>query len=698
MALRARPLAVSITAILALAFAVSVARLALQRHAVEKAAWEECHGQAQAAAGEVQKLLGDLEGRVHTLAEGLSAGRVRVGDLPAVLESSLTQAPACASRMGVMFAPFAADPAHRLRAPSAARQEGAIQVDAGLGPEDYTGLPWFQQDLRQPNWNDPHAALGTGDLLVDYSEPFRLPGASSPSGVVRVEVTMKDIQKLVGALAPGSSGYGFLLSDKGVYLADPVDEHVRNRRTFESVARELGDQGRLAIARAALGHRADFRESVSSMTDLKTWIFLEPVPAARWSLGTVIIKDELVLEPHDLNRTLAKVVTLGLACGLSALFLLCGPRPLDGRRLWILSTAGSVAVAAAIGTLWYFACTIHDRSRTQEVQVMSLASRDAFLRRYSNLGAGFKEVSSTFVPTGIFIQQLELSGDNRMRISGQVWERLPKDFPVEARGVVFPEAVTCEMGAGFIKKDANGLTLVQPFRGVFPMQTDSTVTYPFDRSSVRLRIWPKLFYGNTVLVPDLEAYTLLVPASLPGIDKGLGLSGWRLNQSRFSFIIQAYNTNFGISDYTGQQDSPELAYAFSLKRNFINPFIATFLPILVVAGLMFTLLMTSTRSRDSIALTGYNTFNILRAVISLFFPVVIAQINLRNHILTEGLLYVEYYYFVIYLMVLLVAVNALAVAYWDHPGLQEGENRIAKVLFWPFLTLSFYGISVLYLL
>jgi hypothetical protein len=200
-----------------------------------------------------------------------------------------------------------------------------------------------------------------------------------------------------------------------------------------------------------------------------------------------------------------------------------------------------------------------------------------------------------------------------------------------------------------------------------------------------------------ILAPDLEAYDLLVPVSLPGLDRGLELSGWKLGESHFSFLDEGYNTNFGIADYIGQQDSPELAYAVTLRRNFTNPFIATFLPLLVVAGLLFALVVTTVRSKEQMSASGYSAMNLLRSVITLFFPVVVAQINLRNHILTEGFLYVEYYYFVIYFLILLSALNALAVLYWDQPVLQRGDNRITKLCFWPLLTGSFFAISALYL-
>jgi hypothetical protein len=48
----------------------------------------------------------------------------------------------------------------------------------------------------------------------------------------------------------------------------------------------------------------------------------------------------------------------------------------------------------------------------------------------------------------------------------------------------------------------------------------------------------------------------------------------------------------------------ELAYTFTLKRNFTNPFTATLLPLLVVAGLLFTLVAITGRSREQMAASG----------------------------------------------------------------------------------------------
>jgi hypothetical protein len=675
----------------------SITRLTLERRALEADLRAGCRRQAQDAARSVQAVLTSMQDLVHGIKVELEDGRLKPRSLDARLEQALAKAPGSASRVGVLFQPFAADPGRRLSGPYVERGEGRLRRFGYEGAGDYTRLPWYQFDLGQACWNEPHRDPGSGDLLVDYSEPVQLPGAASPSGVVRVEVTMKAIQELVGHLAPGSSGYGFLLSAKGVYLADPLDARVRNGVTFAAAARDMNEAGRLSLVPVVAAHRAGFAQSISAVSGQESWIFLEPVPAAGWSLGTMIIKDELNLAPANLKHNLVRLVTLAVGAGLVALYLLLRLWNPDGRKLWAFSAGGSLVIAGGIACLWHFAYTLHQAPRAHEVEVMSRASRNAFLKRIATQGQGFNVVSAAFIPTGVFIQQLELSGDSQMKVSGQVWQKFPKGLAAGERGVSFPEAVSSDISAGYAKQEGDTLVQVYPFRAVFRMENNTTVNYPFDKSSIRIRIWPRLLYSNTVLVPDLEAYKVLVPVTLPGIDQGLTLAGWQLGQSHFAFLLQSYNMNLGINSFTGQEDDPEMVYTFTLKRNFINPFIATFLPILVVVCLLFAVLVTTCRTRERAAATGYNVMNVLRTITSLFFPVVISQINLRNHILVEGLLYVEYYYFIIYLLILLVAGDALALAFWDSPLLQRDENRIAKLLFWPCTAASFYAVSILYL-
>ncbi len=676
---------------------LSLSLLRFQRNDRETkaAALDACRTQARAAAQEIQEDLVPMREQVSALSRDLATGALDPRDLRARLRKALAAVPRSATRMGVLLR--RPGPAGSLRGPFVERGPGGIRAFEYAAAAD--DLAWARPggDSAQPAWGEPRRDPDTGDLWVHCSGPVRLPGVAGAAGIVRLEVSLKEIQKRVASLGPGTKGYGFLLSGKGTYLADPLDARVRNGETLEDVARRMGDAGRLHIAQAAAARRAGFAESVSSVTGQATWIFLEPVPAADWSLGFQILKAELDLSPPGLNRTLVALVSLALGTAATALFLALGLPTREGGRLWVFSAGVAILLASGTGLLWHFTYVDPKGPRTHEVPVMSEASRDDFLKAYARLGTGLREVQAEFVPTGIFIQQLETAGSGRMKVSGQVWQKFPKGASREGRGVTFPEGANCDVGPGIVKDEGDTEVHVYPFRGVFPMELGSIVDYPFDQSSVRLRVWPRLTFSNIVLTPDLEAYTLLIPSTLPGIDRGLGLAGWDLESSHFSFFNQRYNTNFGIQDYNGQQDSPELVYTLTLQRSFTSPFIATFLPILVVAGLLFTLVLTTTRLKERVAATGYNAVNILRSVISLFFPVVVSQINLRNNVLTEGLLLVEYHYFVIYCMILLVAVNSLVVAFGGDTFLLREDNRIVKLAFWPALAGAFYGISILYI-
>lgn len=689
-----RRLALATSILLAAALGLEIGRILVQVHQVEQAAKVACRRQAVDAAGAVQAQLTALEVRGRGLVQALEKGDLPVARIQDRMAQVLAGAPPSVSRMGVLFEP---GPVLRgPRGPYVERDGAALRrYDYAARDAAYHRHAWYADSLRQGGWSEPYPDPVTGEPRVNLGLPFRLPGSRQVSGLVRLELTLVEIQDMVGSLAPGRSGYGFLLSAKGVYLADPVHAHVRNRDTFAAAAQ--GDAGRLEIARAAAGHRPGFAVSRGGATGRRTWIFLEPVASSGWSLGEVILRDELVLEPPGFNRTLVVLVTLAALLGLDLLCLaLLRPGAGPGAR-WRLALGGSLVAAAATACLWHFAYVRPAAPRSREVEVMSEASREAFLDRYRDLGTGIRTVATTFVPTGLFIQQMDFAGDGQMRISGQVWQRLPEGFPPEARGVTFPEAVSCEFGSPFERRRGDRLVQVTPFKGLFRLQPGTVVTYPFDRGSVRLRIWTRLFYSNVVLVPDLASYTILAPVSRPGLDSGLALSGWDLVESHFSFLVAAYNTDFGISDYAGQQDSPELMFSFSMRRAFVNPFIATFLPLLVVAVLLFALVLTTTREREQMAQGGYSLMNLLRAVTALFFPVVLAQINLRNHVVTEGLLYVEYFYFVVYLLILLAALNALGVWLWDHPVLQRRNNEVAKLAYWPLATGAFYAISILYL-
>jgi hypothetical protein len=203
------------------------------------------------------------------------------------------------------------------------------------------------------------------------------------------------------------------------------------------------------------------------------------------------------------------------------------------------------------------------------------------------------------------------------------------------------------------------------------------------------------FDRNVVLVPNLIAYDHLDPASLPGIEKDFVLNSWSQTQSYFEFRRNSYNTNFGIENYVGKNNFPELYFNIGLKRNFIDPFVSNLSPVVVVLIMLLAIMVTISSDDDLIKLLGFNASTILASCSALFFVVLLSHVEMRSNLQATRLMYMEGFYFLTYVSILGVSVNSIVFT-WGLPVkiITHRDNLIPKLSFCPAIT----GCSFLMLL
>ena len=80
----------------------------------------------------------------------------------------------------------------------------------------------------------------------------------------------------------------------------------------------------------------------------------------------------------------------------------------------------------------------------------------------------------------------------------------------------------------------------------------------------------------------------------------------------------------------------------------------------------------------------------LSSCATLIFIVILAHIDLRGDFSSGGFFYLEYFYFVMYLMILLVALNATLFTW----GVKNFFSRHFKLLYWPVLLGSLWVITL----
>ena len=313
--------------------------------------------------------------------------------------------------------------------------------------------------------------------------------------------------------------------------------------------------------------------------------------------------------------------------------------------------------------------------------------------------------SAQTIKTGIFIQSLKFFNSTEVNLTGYIWQHYKEDHPDSIKpmpgdvGFILPDQVDTNFDPQVVYRKSNGndevigwyfeATLRQPF---------DYSTYPFDHKTVWVRMWAKGFSENIILVPDFDAYQSTGQKDIFGIEKEIVLANWERENTYFDYKLSSYDTDFGINDYIGQQGFPELHYNFVVKRKFGNAFIVYLLPLLLVAALLFAALLTVSDRDDLSRRFGFSVSGFIGAASALFFVVMIAHIQLREQFPGSGIVYIEYFYILMYALLVAATANTFLFSIKPKRGcglLLHDDNHLVKVAYWPVVLLCMIVITML---
>ncbi len=655
---------------------------------------------SQHALAETRELVVDIEQALAplplaatTLAEELGKTAFTAGDVERELKRILLAHPRVFGA-GVAFEPYAFDSDLRLYAPYLIRRHRSIQRLDVADHYDYTETQyrWYADALsEQPHWNELYHGEISQTWLVEYLAPVIRDGR--PIGLVFVNHALAALQKRIDLTDLGNDGYSFIVDTTGRLIDYPIDEEVLagTRLTdlpgFESPAMKN-------TVDAILSQSPGDAAYISDITNKASWIYFEPVPGTDWSVLTVFKQHSLL--PGD-AWSQRQVIHLLLSWSLFVLLFVVLYSTVFGKqnlyRYWYSVFVASAIMTSGIAALWYI--SLHeDHDAGQHITpVVSHSDLDGFKRSYTRESLLNRQDPPLYIPTGIFVQSIEFSSANNVVLTGYVWQHYHDGYHKDlSRGIVMPEAEALEIEEAYRRKE-QATELIGWYFRVTLRQNFDYGHYPLDRQSVWIRLWHQDFDRNVVLVPDLAAYDQLNPDWLPGMEKDFVISGWTLWQSFFNYHHNSYNTNFGIENYVGQNRFPELYFNIGLKRDFFDPFVSQLAPMVVVLLMLFAILVTSSRDQDRNTLLGFNTSGVLASSSALFFVVLLSHIDLRSTLAAKEIIYLENFYFVTYLALLVVTVNSVLFSWGIRLPVINGvsliqyrDNLIPKLLFWPMVT------------
>lgn len=374
------------------------------------------------------------------------------------------------------------------------------------------------------------------------------------------------------------------------------------------------------------------------------------------------------------------------------------------RSWWLLSASVSLVLLVILVMFW----SRMNHYDTEPRQMLNQAAADDYLGRNEKRRRARSAIASaplTRIPTGIFVQSLKFFSSTEVNLSGYIWQRYTDGVNEQFKprpgsgevGFVLPEQVDSgsDLDTHEVYRIRDGAeevigwyfeaTLRQPF---------DYFLYPFDHKTVWVRMWPRDFAANVVLTPDFSAYGELGAKKIFGMENQIVLGTWEREKTYFDFQLTCYDTNFGIRHFTGQHDFPELYYNIVIKRRSANAFIVYLLPLFLVAALLYSALLTVTGSTEQAERHGFNTSGVLATCAALVFVVLLAHIQLREQFAGSTGVYMEYFYFLMYAVLVAAVVNTYlfsARLSASHGGMRGvihyRDNLIPKVAFWPVLLL-----------
>ncbi len=271
-----------------------------------------------ATASRVETIFRSTESIPGYMAAMLEHQDAGLAALPGMISNAVSANPVvygCA----IAFEPGHADPGRLYYAPYVCRKAAGLEM-LWLGGTNYHYFDWdwyqIPRELQKPVWSEPYYDESGGrQLMTTYAVPFyrRRDGARRLAGVVTADITLERLLEMVGRVSVFESGYAFLISRNGVFLAHP-DRSLVMRESIFSLAEEADNPELRRVGREMLrGGSGMARVDCGRMSRRRARMYYAPLPALGWSMGVVAPENELYAGVHQLGRRAVMFAAAGLA-------------------------------------------------------------------------------------------------------------------------------------------------------------------------------------------------------------------------------------------------------------------------------------------------------------------------------------------------------------------------------------------------
>lgn len=536
-------------------------------------------------------------------------------------------------------------------------------------------------------WVEPYFAKAAQDWYVDYGIPFYYnngPKKGEVRGTVTMSFVASGFKNLIHKMALGKTGYGLITSNKGTFLAHPINEYV-GKKKLENIKEKTPLELTKAYDGLLAGETGQVQFVDSSQQD-EALFFYDKIPTSNWGIGLLFFKEDLLNDSKTLNRKYINIAIAFSFLFVCILGIIFGKDYLDEGEIWTLSIVATLLLVANIllvGYLTHKDKKVHGTEKS--APIADLTALNKFVTQQNIKSERLKTPKVTPVPTGIYVERMEFEDSYNLNVGGKIWQKYPLDI-VETVSIgvnlpqmsPFSEASYLEEAYRQViepKEDTPGYFLIGWEFRVTLLLNLNYKDFPLDKRHINIEITPLDNNDHIILTPDLASYNYTNPSRMPGLNPKIRIPGSELLDSYFNYSTETYDADFGYGQKALFEEVPVLHYNIHSRRLLLNAFVTYLIPIFVTLIMVFILIYACHKTQER--------QGIIESMAAFFFVLIFSHIDMRKEIVTADLIYIEYFYFIAYLMLVVATANLITYTKDKSKVFDFNDNQIFKASYFP---------------
>lgn len=531
-------------------------------------------------------------------------------------------------------------------------------------PQEDSSISWYHSTIAsgKSKWFNNYSEPITGKNVTVYAIPFKLPKSQQIAGVIAIMYSFDEIEDLVNGI------YASLISKENRFLIDYTHNYINSEKNISELAVETDDP-LIKNVNSLISSNLPMLEFYNSKNNRKEWVLLQNIPITGWRLQMQDSKDDMLFPVQQLQRyqiLSAILIILALMLFASCLFLANRLKPFAYSLLLLIIQAIGLAGIFIIISKNLIALNSPEVPMEYQVYVTNFIkelNEDAYLK--------FKKPVIP-IKTGIDITNIELKHKSAS-FTGFIWQRYPNGSDIKPQ-ILFPQATKSTLTLIQTTKKEND-NFVNWFASNELFQKDDPRHYPFDIRKVEISlIYPEI-KSNVMFIPDLESYSNPSAESRIGIGNISNIDEFKVKRTYFDYKI-LQNTS------DAEQIKPVLSFNILLQRALFNPFVVYIMPLLLILIALFTVIFAFERAvTPAVGLTWKSRF--LAIVTAILLSLVMLHRNLRSDLHSEGIVYIEYLFFSIYITMSILALYIVFVEESVKFKINGQLIPLVTFLYWP---------------